>query len=312
MKKTLLVLGVISLAHSSFSQQQIANSDFESWESVSSGQEAVNWNSFLTAGGSFSWAASDQYGASTDVRPGTTGTKSARIFSNSVLSVIANGNFTTGKINMGSTTPANSSNYNSSITADADFSEAFTDSPDSLVFWAKFTPASGNTTDSARVSAIIHDNYDLRDPLDANSVPHVVATAIKNYGKTDGNWVRIAVPFIAGPATTPAYFLITFTTNMTPGGGSDNDEVLIDDMQLIYNSNSIGESTVDLAQVSILNHQLVISTQESEGAVSIYTSAGQLVHQGAIDDAFTFQETGMYIVQLVTENGTVTKKVINY
>jgi len=312
MKKTLLVFGVISLAHSSFSQQQVANSDFESWETVASGQEAVNWNSFLSAGGNFSWAASDQLGISTDVRPGSAGTKSARIFSNSVLNVIANGNLTTGKINMGSTSPANAANYNASVTADANFSEALTDAPDSLVFWAKFTPASGNTTDSARVSALIHDNYNLKDPLDANSIPHVVATAIKNYGKTDGNWVRISTPFIAGPAAGPAFILITFTTNKMPGGGSDADEVLIDDMQLIYNSNAIAETTIDLAQVSILNHQLVVTTQEIEGVVSIYTSAGQLVHTGAIDGTFTFQETGMYLIQIVTEHGTITKKVINY
>ena len=314
MKKMILSLSLLAISGLA-SAQQIGNSNFEQWETVSSGEEPVNWSSFLSASGSMSWAAGDQLQSSTDVRPGSSGTKSAKIFSNSVLSVIANGNLTVGKINMGSATPANSNNYNSSITSDANFSETVSETPDSLVFWAKFTPASGNNTDSARVSAIIHDAYDLRDPIDANSTSHVVAVAIKNYANTNGNWVRMAVPFTAtGPAATPAYILLTFTTNKTPGGGSDNDQVWIDDVELIYNSSSAGiNETTDFAHIGIQNHELIItSDQPLQGEVAVYQMNGQLVHQGSIEEGFTFGQSGAYIVRLATDKGVMTTKLVNY
>lgn len=316
MKKIVLTLSIIGLAQALIAQQQVGNSGFESWETVASGEEPVNWNGFLTAGGSFSFAASDQLNSSTDVRPGSSGTKSAHVFSNSTLSVIANGNLTVGKINMGSATPANANNYNSSITADANFSEALTDSPDSLVFWAKFTPANGAGNDSARVRAAIHDSYDFRDPTDANSASHLVASATRNYANTNGNWVRISVPFdYSGPAATPAFLLITFTTNKTPGGGTDNDQIWIDDMELIYNqsSASVTENTADFAQVSIQNHQLVIKAQQNAtGEVAIYQANGQLVHQGTMEESFTFNQSGVYFVRVASNLGVITKKVINY
>lgn len=317
MKKIVLTLSIIGLTQAFVAQQQVGNSGFETWETVASGEEPVNWNSFLSAGGSFSFAAGDQLNSSTDVRPGSSGTKSARLFSNDVggFGVIANGNLTVGKINMGSATPTNSNNYNSSIITDADFSEALTDSPDSLVFWAKFTPANGSGNDSARVRAAIHDSYAFRDPTDATSATHLVASATRNYANTNGQWVRISVPFVySGPASTPEFLLITFTTNKTQGGGSDNDQVWIDDMELIYNSNvSVAENTSDFAQVSIQNHQLVIKTQENlVGNVAVYQANGQLVHEGTIGEAFTFDQSGVYFVKVASSLGVMTKKVVNY
>lgn len=314
MKKMVLSLGLLATT-GMVSAQQIGNSDFEQWGSVSSGEEPTNWNSFLTAGGSLSWAAGNQLQSSTDVRPGSSGTKSAKIFSNETLGIIANGNLTVGKINMGSATPANSANYNSSITSDANFSEALTQSPDSLVFWAKFTPADTSGADSARVSAIIHDAYDFRDPIDGNSAPHVVAAAIKNYGYTYGSWVRMSVPFTySGPASTPAFILVTFTTNKTPGGGSDNDQVWIDDVELIYNASSASvNENADFAHIGIQNHELVITSAEPlQGQVAIYQMNGQLVHQGSLDQGYTFNQSGVYIVRLATEKGVMTTKLVNY
>jgi hypothetical protein len=315
MNKPLLTFLFTAILVSTYSQTQIGNSDFESWETVASGEEPLNWNSFLTATGSLSWAASDQLQSSTDIRPGSAGTKSAKIFSNSTLSVVANGNLTVGQINMNSASPANSNNYNSSITANTNFSEALTGSPDSLVFWAKFIPANASGTDSAGVSAIIHDNYDLRDPLDANSQTHIVAVAATNYASTNGNWVRISVPFnYSGPASSPEFILLTFTTNRTPGGGSDNDQVWIDDVELIYNTPAgIEEQTSSTLSARIKNHELIIqSSVGTEGNVAIYNAAGQLVHSGSLTDPYTFCETGLFVVRFVTNHGILTQKLMHY
>jgi hypothetical protein len=414
MKKSLLALGVFTtFAGSSFSQTQIGNSAFEAWEVVASpDEEPVNWSSFLTASGSLAQFAQSELDKSTDVRPGSTGTYSAHIFSQNVLGVIANGNVTTGRINMGSATPSSANNYNSSVIADASFSEALADYPDSLVFWAKFTPI--NAADSARVSAILHDNYAFRDPIDGASAPHMVASAMRNYITTNGQWVRFSVPFTySGPASTPAFLLITFTTNKTPGGGSGNDQVWIDDVELIYNPGSnlpiianddvaatdedtpvpisvllndidpendidtasinivtngsngtatvntttgvitytpnsaftgtdsfvyeicdgdtgnptcddatvtvtvsavggIGETSSEKVRAVIADHTLsIFSAIPLSGTMAVYASSGQLVYEGDINSHFTFSDSGLYIVRIVSNLGTTVQKVVN-
>ncbi len=265
----------------------------------------MNWNSFLSATGSWAWAAANQMEQSTDVRPGTSGTKSCRIWSRDVFGIIANGNVTLGRINMGSTTPSSPDNYNFSNTADADFSESLTDTPDSLVFWAKFTPNGGSG--NARMKATLHDNYDYRDPEDATSSNHVVATAVINYPSTGGNWMRFSVPFnYSGPASGNTHILITFTTNEAPGGGDADDEVLIDDVELIYNPSGIGENTVSDLQVFVSNEENLLkfkSTQPIFGSYEVYNLAGSMVMSGEINGDQPFElPAGVYIVR--TQRGT--------
>ena len=311
MKKSLLALSVGIMPLIGWNQTQIGNGNMESWETVSSGEEPTNWNSFLSAGGNMSWAAGDQCQSSTDVRPGTTGTKSANIFSNSVIGVVANGNLTLGKINMGSAQPANSANYNASVTADANFSEALTVDPDSLVFWAKFVPANGSGTDSARVSAILHDAYDLRDPIDGGSTSHVVATAIRNF-KTANGWMRIAVPFsYSGPASSTQYILLTFTTNKTPGGGSDNDQLFIDDVELIYNGSgaSVVEESFSLP-IKTQNGEISIeNTENVAGQYTVYSLDGKQLFQGSIGEKAVVSQEQIVIVQVTTSAGNFTRKM---
>lgn len=311
MNRTLLTITASLLSLSTFAQTQVTNSDFEAWGSVSSGQEPNNWNSFLTAGGSLSWAASDQCQSSTDIRPGSTGTKSAKIFSVSTFGVIANGNLTLGKINMGNASPSSTSNYNSSIVSDANFSEAITDSPDSLVFWAKFIPVNGSGSDSARVSAIMHDNYELRDPIDAGSTSHVVATAIRNF-KTANGWMRMAVPFTySGPSTNPQFLLLTFTTNKNPGGGSGNDELFIDDMTLVYNPTTAGisENTLALPIVAQNGELYIANPNGLEGSYTVHAVDGTSLFAGNLTEKASVQTAQMVIVSVTTASGSFTKKV---
>jgi hypothetical protein len=224
-----------------FAQQQIGNSNMESWDNVGqSAEEPTNWSSFKTGTGGLVSFASQQVGRSTSIRSGASGTYCARIYAKSTLGIVANGLLTVGQVNMGSSTASSPDNYNFTKTSDVNFSEALTGQPDSLVFWVKYTPI--NSSNNARVHAILHDSYDFRDPIDANSTSHTVARAELNYGATGGNWVRKSVPFVnEGPATTVEYILITFATSSTPGGGSANDEVLLDDVELIYNSVGVNE-----------------------------------------------------------------------
>jgi hypothetical protein len=304
MKKKFTIASLLFTSFSFFAQQQIGNSDMELWNNVGQAtEEPTNWNSFKSAQGSFTSFASQQLQRSTSVRTGASGQYCARIWSKSTLGIVANGNMTVGRINMGSTTPSDPNNFNISLTADANFSEALTTSPDSLVFWVRYTAANAN--DSARVHAILHDAYDLRDPLDANSIPHIVARAERNYGKTNGSWARITVPFnyvVGSPALGPSFILITFTTNKTPGGGSNNDEVLIDDVALIYNSSvSISENKSESFNAHYnVSSGLEIFSQETN--INVVDSRGVIVKNGKPEDLNgLILNSGLYFVQAPTK-----------
>ena len=247
MKKLLLnvslLVAFLFTSNLIFAQYQLTNSGFEDWESVSqsskSGQEPTQWNSFITMqtkSSLYNSARANKVESSTDVRPGTTGTKSAKIWSTSVIGVVANGNLTTGRIYGGSMTASDASgNYNfSDPSSDAAYKHSFAGKPDSIATWLKFVPSSTST--EARVSAIIHENSRYQDP-EATTYSNVVAKAQTNFFPTsDKGWQRISVPFVYEGNKTPAYILVSYTTNKTPGKGSANDALYIDDAEMIYNS----------------------------------------------------------------------------
>jgi hypothetical protein len=294
-------------------QAQIGNSGFENWESVSGASEPVNWNSFLTAGGFFATFADNQIEESSDVRPGSAGTKSCKIWSRSALGIIANGNVTLGKINMGSATPTNSSNYNFSQTSNADHSESIGDMPDSIVFWAKFIP--NGHSQNARMKATLHDAYEYRDPEDATSLTHIVATADTNYAPTANAWKRFSVAFdYSGPASTVSYLLLTFTTNQTAGGGAADDEVYIDDVELIYNPASLAETKANEV-LSFLSNGGNTLNFKAEGEVDfiVFDLSGKQVLSGTTSNAVDFSvPNGVYIVRTSQNGVLVTNKVTKY
>ena len=298
MVRNITIAGFLFTSFSFFAQQQVGNGDMELWDNVgAANEEPSNWNSFKSAQGSFTSFASQQINRSTAIRTGAIGQYCAQIRSKSTLGIVANGNMTLGRINMGSTTPSDPANHNISLTSDANFSEALTISPDSLVFWVKYTPASGNP--NARVHAILHDAYDLRDPIDGNSTPHVISRAELNYPTTVGQWVRKSVPFInQGPATSQQYILITFTTNQTPGGGSALDEVLIDDVQLIYNQTSglTNNNPINIKVYYTSNNGLKIEGDNDD--ISVINTSGSIIKAGKVSEINgVFLNSGIYFVR---------------
>lgn len=242
---TLLSSAVVTTASA---QYQLPNPGFEGeWNPVSkngkSGYEPTGWHSFLsmkTGGSLYNSAIALKLESSNDVRPGSTGTQSAKIWANAVkvlfFNVVANGNLTTGQIYGGSTTATDAKgNYNFSDPSNTGYNQTFTGKPDSIVQWVKYVPI--NSGDKARVSAIIHENSRYQDP-EATTYTNVVAKAQMNYSATtDNGWQRLSIPFTYESGDkTPAYILVSYSTSETPGGGSENDAVYIDDVEMIYNS----------------------------------------------------------------------------
>lgn len=308
MKRVILSISFLSLWSISNAQTQIGNSNFEAWESSTPEiAEPVNWNSFKTASGGMAWAASQQMGTSTLKRPGSSGTKSVKIWSKSILGVKANGNMTLGQINMGSSTASDPSNYNYSKTSDVNFSEAMTDSPDSIVFWTRFVP--GNASDQARMSCVIHKAVNFKDPNDVGNA-NTVATAIKNFVKTasSGGWERHSVPFTYTANTPQAYIITTFTTNKTPGQGSSNDTLYVDDVELVY----VPKASFTTSGTSACLGSGVNFTSTSTNYPTTYSwDFGDGNNSTAQNPSHTYASTGTYNVTLTVTNqwGSTTSTV---
>ena len=278
--------------------QQIGNAGFENWDNLGSNQEEpTNWSSFKTATGSFATFASKQVERSSNVRPGATGSYCARIWSKSTLGIVANGVVTTGRMNMGSSNLTSPENYNYTVLNDAAFSEELTLAPDSIVFWARYTAAA---SEKAGMHAVIHDQFSVQDPINAASEPYVVADADFQFSPTNNTWVRFSVPFTytVNTGLAPKFILLTFTTNHIPGGGSANDEVLIDDVELIYNLVGIGAQNQGLLITIDENRLLLIEGVSSQEKVEIYKLSGQLLLQSSVAQLNgTALPSGFYIIR---------------
>ena len=223
---------------------QFDNRGFESWANFGSNNntnEPVHWHSTKSASGTFSGFLSQQIESSSIVRPGSTGTTSARMWPESVVGVTANGNLTNGRMNAGSMSATGSSNYNYTQRSDERFNTPLTIVPDSLTVWVCFRSASADQQGEAR--AAIHGDADFKfvsngtmDPADK-----LVAIASQYFTRTamaggDYTWRRLSIPFTqSGPCNDPRYILFTITTNKTPGEGGTADDMFVDDVLLIYN-----------------------------------------------------------------------------
>ena len=233
MKKLLLTcaLACATLAAGAQGIYQFADPGFEG-EWRSSEEPGNGWNSFPSAGGSMA-----SLGKGSSPKPskveGHNSSVAVKLYSNSIFGVKANGNLTTGKINMGNMTPANSANYNYTDRSSSDNSLRFAGRPDAVSFYAKFTPGAGN---QARGQFILHDDCDYRDPeISDQSGNRVGKASVLIDACTD--WTKYEGAFTYDKNSTPEvqYLLGSFTTNPTPGG-SKGDELIIDDIHFIYYS----------------------------------------------------------------------------
>lgn len=301
------LLTIILLLSTQFYAQQIGNSGFENWDNLGSNQEEpTNWSSFKTATGSFAAFGSKQVERSSTVRSGATGNYSARIWSKSTLGIMANGVLTTGRMNMGSSNLSSPDNYNYTVLNDAAFSEALTLAPDSIVFWARYT---AGASEKAGMHAVIHDQFSVQDPINAASEPYVVADADFQFSPTNNNWVRFSVPFTytVNTGLAPKFILLTFTTNHIPGGGSANDEVLIDDVELIYNTIGL-ESEASSEKYGVFideANRLELTGFDLEDQLEIFRLNGQLLEANSVEKLQgRVLQSGFYLIRYA---GTGTK-----
>ena len=165
---------------------QFDNRGFEQWTTRNENavSEPVHWHSGGTATGTWSGFLSSQIEQSSQTRPGTTGSKSVRVFPDSVLGITANGTLTNGRINAGSMSATGSGNYNYTQRSESAFNTPINQLPDSLSVWVCFR--SQSTTDKAQVKAVVHGNADYKIIANGTEEPadmHV-ATAVSSFTRT--------------------------------------------------------------------------------------------------------------------------------
>ena len=242
MKKILTALLCVVATVTAQAQYQLANGDFESWETVEYTEtkvceEPVQWSSFYDATGGmkgFGTSTTPQIFKDEDKRPGSAGQYSCRITSNSVFGVVAQGNLTTGCVNMGSASATDASgNYNYINEAREDQAMRFAGRPDAVRFWVKF---SGVKTGNCSVLLTTKGYY--QDPVyPGRNTATLVGQALSGTSiVSNDEWTQYTVPFEWLSDEQPYYALVNVSTCAEPGAGAAADYLYIDDMEMIYNS----------------------------------------------------------------------------
>lgn len=214
-------------------QYQIGNSDFETdWTDVN--EPGNGWYSFVSGTGDMASLGIMFSKGNTTKVDGRNGGSAVQIKSSSILGKKANGNLTTGQINLGSTEPSDHSNYNFTNRSGKNHS-TFSGHPDKVEYWAKFKR--GGSANNGRCHLILHGDINYQDPYESseNEEKYKIAEATV-YATPCTEWTKFEGEFeYTGIESDKSYMLATFTTNETPGGSS-GDVFIIDDIKFIYYS----------------------------------------------------------------------------
>lgn len=286
-KISALAITLCALSGSAWGQvYQLPNSDFEAdfvqgyyktnLGSATTTKEAPNWHGFPTMDGGTTIVNTgrkqgDKMVQSTDVRPGSTGTKSVYIKATKVgvlnLTKLANGVITSGRVYSNDTEPTNAANnynyspggtYTSNKNSNTNFTPTFNGKPDMMRVWVKFDAKDATKSSSypyASVKAVLHNNNRYQDPEAADYSQVKIASAIDTeVGKNGyGEWQKLEIPFTYYEGLTddtPAYMYVGISTNAQAGAGTEGDILYIDDLEFVYyktlKSLSVNNSSVTL------------------------------------------------------------------
>lgn len=288
---------------------QFADPGFENeWvEGTHSGyyEPGNGWHSFASATGDYS---KNNIGLSNSPQPKRilkkdepenvhSGDASVCLWSKNVNFIVfktwANGNLTTGIVNMGATSANDPKNFNFTQLGGNNCLE-FAGKPDAVTFWAKFKAGTGNTAKQGRGKFILHDECEYKDPEenfeDYNS-GHRIALAEQLINENEGEWTEYTAEFnydnYTSNSVTKQYLLASFTTNPI-AGGSYEDYLYLDDIHFVYNS-ELASLTYNGAQITSIQENMDLSEQKYDENKLSYTLTGK----GATVDKSYDEATGV-------------------
>ena len=202
--------------------------------------------------------------------------------------------------------------------------------PDSVRLWVKFEMASASSIATCKMH--IHGDCDYQDipshsagTAQTGKIANAFCEMVKNngavsYGSSSNFWERFDFKFtyyddanniISNPTLTnivqapQSYILASFSTNKTVGGGSENDKLYFDDMELVYNkklaSLSIGGTAIPASDLLALNNTAFGSAEGNpQTAYNIFNTQGLAVYEynqpvcaGAFPEVSATAESGL-------------------
>ena len=224
---------------------QLPNGDMEAWNTNIN--EPLHWHGFMTAYGTYAPTSKTlaKLSQSTNVHSGATGNYSAVMSAGQVpvLGIIANGTMTNGHLKAGAMV-ANSYDNHAHMCADSTQTDPNGDryymalyaKPDKFNVWLKYTQGTANANNKANVSVKTFDGTYYQEP--SGTTYTNLSGSIVGGQISASDWTFYSFPFdydsyAANNAASNAIF-VTFSTNGSPGSGSKNDSVYVDDMELVY------------------------------------------------------------------------------
>ena len=216
---------------------QLPNSDLEAWNNTNG--EPDRWHGFKSATGGFATTSAGLVTlvSSEDVRSGATG-HSAVMTAGSIIGIVTNGTMTNGRLNAGAMSASDTRNHaemDKNNGTDEYYMPLYA-KPDKFNVWLKYTQGTANDNYKANVSVKTFDGTYYQEPVDkeyTNLSGSIVGGQIPA-----GDWTFYSFPFdydsYAGNNAASEAIFVTFSTNGTPGQGSKNDKLYVDDMELVY------------------------------------------------------------------------------
>ena len=308
MKKILLFTLILSFT-SLMAQEQFENASFEEWESVVIGEydiEPVNWSSIKTSDSDLMnglapvvWQRSDE---------AKTGNYSLYLKSKETLGIVATGTMVNGRLHA-------DLNYDSAYaftdTNDSQWNSAFTSRPDSVIGWFMSNPTDD---DFPTVKVALHTG-ELRIPGDESNI--VAMAYIELPIGVHNTWTRFSAPFIYSNSIAPEYHL----TILTAGDGVSalgDSEVWFDDMEFVYNPESINENKLDNITAYYSNGSINVlakGTANDDYHVTINDLMGRQVYTATLTQGASIKinadfPQGVYIVKATHKNSSYSRKII--
>ena len=142
--------------------------------------------------------------------------------------------------------------------------------------WVKYNSKHENHP-YGKVCTILHTEGYYQDPMGNTEkiTAKLVGTAAKTDITSQAEWQELTIPFIYEATTErPAYALVSFSSNTTPGQGMNGDYMMVDDLEYLYYSEleSLSYNGTEIFDIKKTDYNINAFYQEGKLA---YTSNGK-------------------------------------
>ena len=302
-----IILSFIQIQVLFFFSQQLDNNGFENWENVgTSTEEPIDWSSTKTSDApSLNGFAPKTIEMSSDAH---TGSYSAKLTNKnvSIVNIVANGLLTNGRVHA-STNPDNA--YVFTDPSNNDWNQQFSYYPDSLIGWCKYAPQ-GN--DIGEITVLIHSGS---TQIPTNNSSGWIAIAEKRFISANNSWSRFSVPFqYFNTIYSPQYILCVISAGDSTLA-VQNSELLIDDIELIYNPpSSVNSINRDPISISRAHDQIQLSNLNGlDLKLEVHDLQGKMIFREIIINNsnhsidISYLNNGFYILSIKED-----KRLTNY